>query len=161
MIRCCIAKIVPAHVSILQLHLFNTPIFVIKIESLTPSANIRYQNSIYYYTYNRVIRYLNPFCSASAYEKHVSIRSGKQTTYALFLLKGNAVKDQHRNVTQSTPRLFRRFVQEGAFCFRSPQGKLFLLLPPEVAEAKSLLSRNRHTRRDAYQSQQGMMKNEA
>jgi uncharacterized membrane protein len=30
----------------------------------------------------------------------------------------------------------------------------------EVAEAKSLLSRNRHTGRDAYQSQQGMMKND-
>jgi hypothetical protein len=31
----------------------------------------------------------------------------------------------------------------------------------EVAEAKSLLSRNRYPRRDAYQSQQGMMINEA
>jgi hypothetical protein len=32
------------------------------------------------------------------------------------------------------------------------------LFQPRVAEAKSLLSRNRHTRRDAYQSQQGMRK---
>jgi hypothetical protein len=30
----------------------------------------------------------------------------------------------------------------------------------EVAEAKSLLSWNRHPRRDAYQPQQGMMKND-
>jgi hypothetical protein len=101
MIRCCIAKIVPKHVSILQSPLLNTQIFVIKIESQTPFANIRYQNSIYYYDYNTVIRYLNPFYLASAQEKHVSIRSGKQTTFALSILKGNAVKNQHRNVARA------------------------------------------------------------
>jgi hypothetical protein len=42
-----------------------------------------------------------------AYEKHVPIRSGKQTTYALSEPKGNAVKDQHRNDNQPTPRLFQ------------------------------------------------------
>ena len=97
----------------------------------------------------------------SAYEKHVSIRSGNQTTYALSKSKGNAVKDQHRNDNQPAPRLFRQSTWKSAFCFRSPQGKLSPLLQPRVAEAKSLLSRNRHTGRDAYQSQQGMMINEA
>jgi hypothetical protein len=36
--------------------------------------------------------------SPSAYEKHVSIRSGNQTTYVLFKSKGNAVEDQHRKI---------------------------------------------------------------
>jgi hypothetical protein len=35
------------------------------------------------------------------------------------------------------------------------------LFQPEVAKTKSLLSRNRHPRRGSYQSQQGMMINEA
>ena len=35
-------------------------------------------------------------------------RSGKQTTYALSTLKGNAVKNQHRNDRQRISRLFRQ-----------------------------------------------------
>jgi hypothetical protein len=48
-----------------------------------------------------------------------------KTTYALSEPKGNAVKDQHRNDSQPTPHLFRNSSWKGAFCFRSPQGKLF------------------------------------
>jgi hypothetical protein len=36
------------------------------------------------------------------------VHSGKKTTYALSILKGNAVKNQHRNDIQQTPRLFRQ-----------------------------------------------------
>ena len=49
--------------------------------------------------------------SASAYEKHISIRSGKQTTYTLSKLKGNAIKDQHRNGTQPTPYFFHKTIR--------------------------------------------------
>jgi hypothetical protein len=44
--------------------------------------------------------------------------------------------------------------------FRSLQVKFFLLFQPEVAEAKNLISQDGRTGRDAYQSQQGMMKND-
>jgi hypothetical protein len=81
----------------------------------------------------------------SAYEKHVSIRSGKQTTYAHLKPKGNAVKDQHRNDTQPTPRLFQLAKDKAPSAFRSPQGKLFPLFQPRVAPTKSLLSRNGRT----------------
>jgi len=89
-------------------------------------------------------------------KKHLPLRSEKQTAFALSKLKGNAVKDQHRNEISQHP----------VSC-ANPHGNVpsaFAVLkvnfPPcfsqGFAEAKSLLSRNRHTWRDAYQSQQGM-----
>jgi len=102
------------------------------------------------------------FTALIAQEKHVPIRSGKQTTHALSKSKGNAVKDQHRNDTQPTPCLFRpvkakRPLPSAAF-------KLNFSFPStqKVAEAKNLISQDgRTTRRDEYQSQQGMMKNDS
>jgi hypothetical protein len=73
-------------------------------------------------------------------------------------LKGNAVKDQHRNEIKPTICLFRQCRWEVPSAFAVLKVNFTLVLA-EVAAAKSLLSRNRHQRRDAYQSQQGMMKN--
>jgi len=54
------------------------------------------------------------------------------------------------------------FLDKAPSAFRSPQVKFFLLFQPRVADAKNLISRDGRTpRRDAYQSQQGMMINEA
>jgi hypothetical protein len=96
----------------------------------------------------------------SAYEKHLPIRSGKQTT----------MPSSKRRATQSKTNTGMTASQHHVFTANS-HGKVpsafavlkvnfFPLFQPRVAEAKSLLSRNRHTRRDAYQSQQGMMKND-
>jgi hypothetical protein len=51
--------------------------------------------------------------------------------------------------------------KHSALCSRSLQVKFFHLFKPSVAEAKNLISQDGRKGRDAYQSQQGMMKNEA
>jgi len=58
------------------------------------------------------------------------IRSEK-TTYALSESKGNAVKDQHRNDTQPTPRLFQYTKLKAPSAFRSLQVKFFLSIQAE------------------------------
>jgi len=82
------------------------------------------------------------------------IRSEK-TTYALSESKGNAVKDQHRNETQPTPRLFPT-AKKAPSAFAAFKLNFCFLSTQKVAEAKNLISQDGRTRRDAYQSQQGM-----
>jgi hypothetical protein len=81
----------------------------------------------------------------SAYEKHLPIRSGKQTT----------MPSSKRRATQSKTNTGMTASQHHVFTANS-HGKVpsafavlkvnfFPLFQPRVAEAKSLLSRNRHT----------------
>jgi hypothetical protein len=81
----------------------------------------------------------------SAYEKHVSMRSGKQTTYALSKPKGNAVKDQHRNATQPTPRLFRPAKTKRPLPFAAFKLNFSFLSTQKAAEAKNLISQDGRT----------------
>jgi len=81
---------------------------------------------------------------------------------ALSLPKGNAVKDQHRNDKQPTPCLFQSLKVKRPLPSAAFKLNFFFLSTQKVAEAKNLISQDgRTTRRDAYQSQQGMMRNEA
>jgi len=116
-------------------------------------------SSIYYFALNKQAKTFESLSekalSASTPIKGLALKSD---TLPYFGVKGNAVKDQHRNDKPPIQRLFRCKTTKAPSALAAFKLNFY---PYRVADAKNLISQDgRTTRRGAYQSQQGMIKNE-